>query len=205
MNVLPELRCLAHGFPLAPDPGPTVDESIALTCGGGCRVPVIGGIPRFTVSESYAAGFGLQWAAHARTQLDSVSGTHISRDRLVRCLGGTLDAVAGRSVLEVGCGAGRFTEVLLDAGARVFACDLSKAVEANYANCRGHRAYFVCQADLMRLPIAPASFHLMPESRTAIVTSGRPVVICQARSTLMPVTPNNSAGSASTAGSPAFS
>jgi len=160
MNVPPELRCLPHVSPLAADPGPRVEDSAHLTCAHGCRVPVQGGVPRFTASESYAAGFGLQWAAHARTQLDSVSGTHISRDRLARCLGG-LDAVAGRSVLEVGCGAGRFTEVLLDAGARVLACDLSRAVEANHANCRGRAGYFVCQADLMRLPIAPASFDVV--------------------------------------------
>ncbi len=53
--------------------------------------------------------------------------------------------------------------------------------------------------------IAPTSFHLIPESSTAIVTSGRPVVICQARSTLMPVTPNSSAGLASMVGSPLWS
>ena len=157
MNVPPELRCLAHGAVLFTDPGPTVEESAGLLCEKGCRVPVERGIPRFTGSESYAAGFGLQWMAHPRTQLDSATGTRISRDRLSRCLGG-LDSVAGRSVLEVGCGAGRFTEVLLDAGARVVACDLSRAVEANHANFRGRAGYFVCQADLMDLPIAPASF-----------------------------------------------
>lgn len=157
MNVPPELRCLAHGAALFADPGPTVEDSAGLACRKGCRVPVERGIPRFTASESYAAGFGLQWTAHPRTQLDSATGTRISRDRLSRCLGG-LEAVAGRSVLEVGCGAGRFTEVLLDAGARVVACDLSRAVEANHANFCGRAGYFVCQADMMDLPMAPASF-----------------------------------------------
>jgi SAM-dependent methyltransferase len=160
LNVPPELRCLAHGAALAADPGPTVEESARLICGGGCQVPVEAGVPRFVATESYAAGFGLQWKAHARTQLDSWSGTRISRDRLARCLGG-LERVAGRSVLEVGCGAGRFTEVLLDAGARVLATDISRAVEANHANLRGRAGYFVCQADLMRLPVAPASFEVM--------------------------------------------
>lgn len=160
MNVPPELRCVAHASALAADPGPTVEDSPVLLCREGCRVPVERGVPRFAESESYAAGFGLQWLAHPRTQLDSATGVPVSRERLARCLGG-LQAVAGRSVLEVGCGAGRFTEVLLDAGARVVACDLSRAVEANHANFRGRAAYFVCQADLMELPMAPASFDVV--------------------------------------------
>jgi SAM-dependent methyltransferase len=61
-------------------------------------------------------------------------------------------------VLEVGCGAGRFTELMLAAGARVFACDLSQAVEANYENCRGWPDYFVCQANALQLPVVPHSF-----------------------------------------------
>ena len=106
----------------------------------------------------YANAFGLQWNAFRRTQLDSYSGTTISRDRLTRCLGGSLEPLRGASVLEVGCGAGRFTEVLLEAGARVFASDLSSAVEANRANCGASPGYFVCQADVMSLPIAPQAF-----------------------------------------------
>jgi SAM-dependent methyltransferase len=137
-----------------------VEASASLVCANGCRVTVEGGVPRFAATESYAAGFGLQWKAHPRTQLDSATGTRISRDRLARCLGG-LERVAGRSVLEVGCGAGRFTEVLLDAGARVFASDLSRAVEANHANFAGREGYFVCQADLMALPVAAGSFDVV--------------------------------------------
>jgi SAM-dependent methyltransferase len=121
-------------------------------------VPVVGRIPRFEDSGNYAAAFGLQWNAFRKTQLDSHTGTTISRDRLVRAVGGTLDVVAGKSVLEVGCGAGRFTELLLAADARVFACDLSSAVEANYANCHEWPAYFVCQADARAVPVVPNSF-----------------------------------------------
>jgi SAM-dependent methyltransferase len=124
-------------------------------------VPVVGGIPRFVPSDDYASGFGLQWKHFRRTQLDSYTGTTISRDRLTRCLGGSLDAVCGASVLEAGCGAGRFTEVLLAAGARVFATDLSAAVEANYDNCGASDDYFVCQADLRSLPVARGSFDVV--------------------------------------------
>jgi SAM-dependent methyltransferase len=69
--------------------------------------------------------------------------------------------VQGKRVLEAGCGAGRFTELLLAAGAQVFACDLSEAVDANYENCKKCPHYFVCQADLLRLPVRPEQFDIV--------------------------------------------
>ncbi len=132
-----------------------------LCCNSGCTFPVIGNIPRFVSADNYAASFGLQWNQFRRTQLDSYTGTCISRHRLTRCLGGALDVLSGRDVLEVGCGAGRFTEVMLQAGARIFACDLSRAVEANYANIGERADYFVCQADLSALPVLPESFDIV--------------------------------------------
>jgi SAM-dependent methyltransferase len=157
ISLPPEARCPKHGALLQADaPKSSLEGAVRGTC--GCVFPVRLGIPRFVSDGGYASAFGLQWNAFRRTQLDSSSGTTISRDRLTRCLGGSLEPLRGASVLEVGCGAGRFTEVLLEAGARVLACDLSAAVEANQANCGGHPGYFVCQADVMSLPIAPGAF-----------------------------------------------
>jgi SAM-dependent methyltransferase len=157
------LRCPEHGLTLITDAG---DERIgattaALLCDAGCRIPVIGRIPRFVTSDNYAASFGQQWKRFRRTQLDSFTRLSISRERLTRCLGGSLESVKNKSVLEVGCGAGRFTEVLLQAGARVFACDLSVAVEANFENCGDAPGYFICQADLRRLPVQPGAFDIV--------------------------------------------
>jgi len=121
-------------------------------------VPVVKGVPRFVAQTSYADAFGIQWNAFRKTQLDSYTGTTISRDRLTRCFGGSLRVVEGKSVLEVGCGAGRFTELMLAAGARVFACDLSSAVDANYLNCNRAGDYFVCQADVRSLPAERNAF-----------------------------------------------
>ena len=157
-----------HAQPLAVDgcsEAAPVECARALTCPLGCDVPVVRGVPRFVPSDDYAAAFGWQWTHFRRSQLDSYTGTTISRDRLTRCLGGSLQAVRGKSVLEAGCGAGRFTEVLLHAGARVVAADLSSAVEANLLNCAGGdggaSSYFVCQADIRDLPVAPHSFDVV--------------------------------------------
>ena len=152
MNLPVQLRCITHQQPLS-------EVRAELTCVNGCIIPIVNNIPRFVSSENYADAFGRQWNKFRKTQLDSHTGTTISKDRLQRCLGGSLDVINGKSVLEVGCGAGRFTEVMLKAGARVVACDLSSAVEANYENCRElGRDYFVCQADALKLPVAASSF-----------------------------------------------
>src|SRR6267142_2669631 len=89
-----------------------------IECPRGCRFPCSGGIPRFVSSDNYAAAFGSQWNAFRRTQLDSFTRTTITRDRLQRCVGGSLDVLRGKLVLEVGCGAARFTEILLESAAK---------------------------------------------------------------------------------------
>ena len=154
MILPPELRCAPHQRPMSPAEG-------SLRCPDGCRAPVVDGIPRFVSSDGYASAFGTQWLRYRRTQLDSETKTTISRTRLERCLGRPLDRLRGASVLEAGCGAGRFTELLLEAGARVFACDLSRAVEANRDNCGHFPGYFVAQADIRALPARDAAFDVV--------------------------------------------
>ena len=162
MEVPLELRCPDHRQPLDPDDAKMrVDTSSVLTCSNGCRVPVVNGIPRFVDSDNYASAFGFQWNAFKKTLLDSYTGSTIFRDRLTRCLGGSLEVVRGKSVLEVGCGAGPFTEILLNAGARVFALDLSNAVEANYENNSHASNYFVCQASALSIPAQPSAFDVV--------------------------------------------
>lgn len=153
----PQARCPTHQSPLRAGEGVTAAARL-LSDECSCSFPILGHVPRFVSTAGYAEGFGIQWKAFRQTQLDSCTGLSISRDRLTRCLGGSLEALRGASVLEVGCGAGRFTEILLAAGARVFACDLSTAVEANFESCGTFADYFVCQADVNALPIAPGSF-----------------------------------------------
>ena len=156
---LPEAaRCPTHHARLSVAPGEGFDREEAIRGSCGCTFAIRKGIPRFVPDSGYADAFGLQWNEFPKTQLDSFTRTTISRDRLTRCVGGSLEILRGKTVLEVGCGAGRFTEILLASGARVFAADLSRAVEANRANCGPAPDYFVCQANVMELPVAPGAF-----------------------------------------------
>jgi SAM-dependent methyltransferase len=127
----------------------------------GERFPIVGGIPRFVATGAYVESFGLQWNIHTQTQLDSHTHAGLSAERLARCLGFAPARLAGLSVLEAGCGAGRFTEVLVQAGASVHAMDLSSAVDANRKNIGEHPSYVVAQADLLRPPFPAASFDVV--------------------------------------------
>jgi SAM-dependent methyltransferase len=116
------------------------------------------GIPRFVPAENYASNFGLQWNLFRRTQLDSFSGHPISRQRFLRYTGWTEEDMRGALVLDVGCGAGRFTEIALSLGARVVALDYSSAVDACRRNHDGVEALSVVQADIYRMPFKDGVF-----------------------------------------------
>jgi SAM-dependent methyltransferase len=150
------LQCPSHNVPLTRN-----ESQEEYQCASGCIFPVIKGIPRFVSANNYAKSFGTQWNAFSQVQLDSFTGTSISKDRLSRMVGKRLDFLSGKLVLEAGCGAGRFTEVMLNAGANVFAVDISTAVEANYQNCFQYPNYFICQADILKLPVPAEKFDVV--------------------------------------------
>lgn len=148
------LICKTHRLPLS-------RKEDSLACELGCTYEIINDIPRFVPINNYASSFGLQWNTFRTTQLDSHTGLTISRDRLARIAGGSLDVFKGKRTFEAGCGAGRFTELMLEAGASVFAVDLSSGVEANYKNCSKFENYYVAQADIMDLPVASGQFDIV--------------------------------------------
>ncbi len=146
------------GFAEPTTGGPLRRAGESLIADNGTSYPIIDGIPRFVSSDNYANGFGLEWKIHSTTQLDSHTGTTISADRLERCLGAPIASLQGKRVLEAGCGAGRFTELLVGAGAFVHSIDLSVAVEANRQNIGEHTNYLVAQADLRSPPFPAGAF-----------------------------------------------
>ena len=122
---------------------------------------IINEIPRFVDTSNYSDAFGLQWNKYRKTQLDSFSGTTISEDRLQKSISFPLKELKGKLVLEVGSGAGRFTEILLKYGATVYSTDLSNAVEANYKNNMPNNNLILFQSDLNKIPLDDNKFDLV--------------------------------------------
>ena len=137
------------------------NEEGALSCREcGHGVPIRSGIPRFTGIDDYAAAFGEEWTRWPRVQLDSATGLDESRRKLQDAFTFPLTELRGKTVLDVGCGTGRFSEIALVEGAEVVCVDMSRAIDVARANL-GHfeRAHFV-QADVFALPLK-ASFDVV--------------------------------------------
>lgn len=114
-------------------------------------------IPRFVPSENYAHSFGFQWNKHAKTQIDKFSGISMSRDRFFHVTS-WVENLVGQRILEAGCGAGRFTQIVIEAGAEVFSFDSSNAVDANFANNGLKDNFHPFQADIYHIPLQRGSF-----------------------------------------------
>jgi 2-polyprenyl-3-methyl-5-hydroxy-6-metoxy-1,4-benzoquinol methylase len=121
------------------------------------RFPVVRFIPRFVSADATSSSFGFEWNTYPRTQLDSANGMRLSEERFFRQTQWPRD-LAGQKILEVGSGAGRFSEIALQTGAQVFSIDASQAVDANWSNNGHHPNLILCQASLYELPFAQDYF-----------------------------------------------
>jgi len=162
IELLALLRCPKTGQNLSLEGGeenPRVVESGWLVSeDGNNRYPISNWIPRFVPESNYADNFGMQWNHFRLTQLDSHSGLSISADRFWQATGWSSEAMQDQWVLDAGCGAGRFAEVALQAGAKVVALDYSSAVDACHANLKHHPNFHIVQGDIYALPFARESF-----------------------------------------------
>lgn len=104
----------------------------------------------FLVGDHYARSFGVQWEKYRNVQIDRFNGTRGSYDHLMMFTLGRLDLLEGKTILEIGSGAGRFTDYLVDIGAKVITVDPS-AISFNVA--LGAPNLVPIRADLFDVPV----------------------------------------------------
>lgn len=140
--------------------GPLAEQENGYSCPGcGRSFPEVRGAVRFVDESNYADSFGYQWQRFQKTQLDHATRNLSERD-FVRKTGLHPEDFKGKTVLDVGCGMGRFAEVATRWGARVVGVDLSAAAEVAAKNL-ADREFVAFQADVFALPFAPESFDLI--------------------------------------------
>ncbi|HEX2679825.1 MAG TPA: class I SAM-dependent methyltransferase, partial [Candidatus Dormibacteraeota bacterium] len=145
------------------DPTPASRQAIdegTLRCQSGHTYAVVRGIPRFVASDGYAANFGFEWNLHNKTQLDT-SSKHESEDTFIEKTGFKREDLAGKLVLDVGCGMGRFSDVVSRWGATIVGIDLTSAVDAAYANIGARENVHLAQADIFNLPFRDGTFDVI--------------------------------------------
>ncbi|HET9406842.1 MAG TPA: class I SAM-dependent methyltransferase [Candidatus Sulfotelmatobacter sp.] len=121
------------------------------TCGKS--FPQTGGLTRFVDAQYYAQSFGFQWHRYADSRWDQESDITFARKT-----GFSPKDMAGKLVLDVGCGTGRFVDVVTRYGARTVGIDLSAAAEVAARNLKDRELATIFQADVFNLPFAPESF-----------------------------------------------
>ena len=162
IELLEILRCPKTGQKLVAKNCEYIENQIIsgmlVSEGGKNEYPIRQYIPRFVPETNYADNFGMQWNMFSKTQLDSNSGHSISSDRFWQATGWAPTDLKGKWVLDAGCGAGRFAEVALKAGANVVALDYSSAVDACFANLKQYPNLHVVQGDIYALPFQKEAF-----------------------------------------------
>jgi len=133
------------------------DPPRELACRGcAARFPIVDGIPRLAGhSDSYAASFGRQWNRYDVVRPEEDEATFKVKT------GFSSSELAGRLVLDAGCGGGRYARLAGCSGAQVIGVDLSSAVAKAAALCAQLPQVLILQADLLDLPLAEAAFDLV--------------------------------------------
>ncbi len=142
--------------------GPEVEEG-DIAC-GGCRssYPVVRGIPRLFTGADRGVSHQSKVYSYYHS-LHSKEGTFLPRahrEIMLRTLGSTPEELKGKTVLDAGCGIGRYTSALsaLVEDGLVVAMDISHGVDQARENLSDRRNCSFIQGDVTRPPFRKGAF-----------------------------------------------
>ncbi len=123
------------------------------------RFPFLNGAFKFVRDDNYTDNFGYQWNKFSATQIDKANQINLTENRFFAQTGWKKEELDGQNILEVGSGAGRFSQIVLDhTKANLYSVDYSNAVEANYKNNGPNERLHLYQASIYELPFSKAQF-----------------------------------------------
>ena len=99
--------------------------------------------------DDYTKNFGKQWKNYNKVQIDSFNNFDISKNFLKKIIFSEIENLKGKNILEIGCGAGRFTEYLAPISNLCVSIDLSSAIYYNVA--KDSKKLFLIKADFLKL------------------------------------------------------
>ena len=104
-----------------------------------------------TKDDEYTSNFGKQWEKYRDVQIDSKNNFDISYNYLNSLLFKNIDILKDKTILEIGCGAGRFTEYLVKYSKYCVSVDLSSAIFHNIS--KDENNLYLIKSDMMDLDI----------------------------------------------------
>ena len=114
------------------------------------------GIPRFVKDEGYSDNFGWQWNKWARVQFEDENiGRPMegySKNMFSTITEFNKREIQNKLVLDIGCGSGRFADIVSTMGGTTIALDYSNAIDAAKDNVNNKNVLFI-QGDALSLPI----------------------------------------------------
>lgn len=131
---------------------------------------IVRGVPRMNVAmdglERVAQTFSFEWKAHHEGKLedDTLFGNTLEEDWAYFQHATGLDEVglAGRTVLDAGCGSGRPTRQMAEHGAgTVVGVDINEAVDEAFATTSELPNVHIVQANVFALPFRKPAFDLV--------------------------------------------
>lgn len=104
------------------------------------------------------ASFGFEWQIWNRFGWDKGVSLQQTRDIFNYKVLASKEELAGKLVLDAGCGNGRYTNIAREYGGEVIGIDLSRAVDEAFKNLKGERKIHFVQGDLFKLPFKKETF-----------------------------------------------
>src|SRR5687767_9554080 len=93
-----------------------------LSTRSGRMYPIIRGVPRFVSRELYASSFGFEWTRWPRVQFEAENTGRPMQGHTTRMweriVGGDPSGIRGKTIVDFGCGPGRFLDVVRQKGGR---------------------------------------------------------------------------------------
>ena len=126
------------------------------------QYPIVNGVPRFAGynAEEYVDSFGYEWNKWQSVQFESENVNKPMEGHTLRMWQRITEMgsrISGQLIVDIGCGAGRFTDIARKEGARVIGIDYSGAVDVAMEHFRDDSDVCICQADALNLPLSSHS------------------------------------------------
>ncbi len=161
------LRCPKTGEKLELSVGELFDDNTVKTGKlsvqkSGINYPIVNGIPRFVGKEGYSSSFGYEWKKWPKIQFESenIGKPMEGRTRKIfeSTTGLTKEKLTGKTVVDFGCGSGRFMDIVRKNKGIIIGIDMSSAVDSAREYFKGDKNVLVVQGDLLAPPFGENVF-----------------------------------------------